>query len=81
MLFVLILEIASNISIFEQTLCELEYRSVSLQYSNAGEDLKNVQIFFMNRSAGKSILAKGYLNGAASLSGSDLWKSFLPKQL
>lgn len=42
MLLVLILETASNISIFEQALRELEYSSVSLQYSNAGEDLKNL---------------------------------------
>lgn len=34
----------------------------------------------MNRSVGKSVVAKGYLNRAATPTGSDLWKSFLPKQ-
>lgn len=34
----------------------------------------------MNRSVGKASLTKGYLKGAATPTGSDLWKNFLPKQ-
>lgn len=34
----------------------------------------------MNRSVGKSLPAKVFLNGATTPTGSDLQKSFLPKQ-
>lgn len=42
MVFILTLEIESKISIFFKLLCELEYKSVSLQYSNSGEIKKNL---------------------------------------
>lgn len=57
MVFILTLEIESKISIFFKLLCELEYKSVSLHYSNSGEIKK-----IFNRLAGKSVLTKGYLN-------------------
>lgn len=75
MVFILTLEIESKISIFFKLLCELEYKSVSLHYSNSGEIKK-----IFKRLAGKSVLTKGYLNWAAAPAVSDLWKSFLPRQ-
>lgn len=77
MLFILMLEIASKISNFKQSLCKLEYRSV-LQYSDTAED-ENPKILFMKRSVGKSVLAKRYLNGAATATGADLRQGFISK--
>lgn len=43
--------------------------------------LEKFKKIFINRSAGKSVLTKGYLNWAAAPTVSNLWKSFLPRQL